>query len=339
MGETTAKPLEGLKVAWLEGHYFVKTFMEECGAEVKHVYVREQPRDWDWVVERCGFEPDILIYADRSRPPMLFGLESFPCLTVFLSVDSHIHKWFPIYAQAFDLCTVSLKDHIADYQGKRLPDDRIFWLPAFARETDMPMEAEKIWDLLFVGNVKEDIFPVRARMLRELGEKFSGLHVAQGAYRELFAQARLVLNIAERGDMNYRLFEALGCKSCLVTPKIGHGQDELFTDGEDLFTYDQDDVDGLVALVESLLQDEERCRKVAESGYAKVNNGHRERNRASDFAHWLDSFDRQALVNERLRNATTIFEASLKLLYLHHAETMEEPAWQAAYLRAAQRGA
>ncbi|NDV27474.1 glycosyltransferase [Desulfovibrio sp. JC010] len=333
MSHFTNSPLSQLKVAWIGGRFFLDAFRNHVG-ELAHIFVGKQPRNWDWIVERCGFVPDILIYADRSQPPMLLGLESYPCLTVFLSVDSHIHGWYPIYAQAFDLCTVSLKDHIDEYRGKRLPDDRVLWLPAFAKDEDRPLELQKKWGLLFVGNVKEDIFPVRARMLRELQKKIPNMHVTQGDYRELFSQARLVLNIAERGDMNYRLFEALGCGACLVTPEIGHGQSELFTDGEDIFTYEQSDLDGLVKLVAELTANGDRCKQVAKSGFNKVDRLHRASHRAAAFAEWIAGYNRETLVQNRLDNSKAILDGSLKLLYLHFAETIEHEGLRSAYLQA-----
>jgi len=252
-------------------------------------------------------------------------------------VDTHIHSWYPLYAQAFDLCTVSLKDHMPNFRGKRLNREQVLWLPPFARMTDTPMEAEKEYDLLFVGNVGRDIFPVRTRFLEQVGEHFPGLAVKQGPYRELFPKGRLLLNIAERGDLNYRVFEALGCGGCLVTPDIGHGQNELFTDGEDLFLYPPGDVMGLVELVERILPQEKLRRKVAMNGYAKVDAAHRECHRAQQLVDWLGRTDLEGLAGERKKSAEAIHDAFLRLLYLHLAEH-SDPALQARYLRAARQG-
>ena len=89
-------------------------------------------------------------------------------------------------------------------------------------------------------------------------------------YRELFARARLVLNYAERGDLNFRVFEALACRACLLTPWVRHGLDDLFDNGRHLFVYDPNDMDGLAKLVQGLLDNPARRERVAEAGWRLV---------------------------------------------------------------------
>lgn len=320
------------RIVWSGNHYFRPEALE-LGLDITYVDQRE-PWDWQRVVDEAGFEPELFIYGDRSIASPLMGIEAFPCPTVFLCVDSHIHSWYPYYAQAFDFCTVSLKDHMPLFRGKRLAKAQVLWLPPFARMADKPVEGDREYDLLFVGNVGRDIFPVRTEFLEHVGKRLPGLAVRQGPYRELFPKGRLLLNIAERGDLNYRVFEALGCGGCLVTPDIGHGQNELFTDGVDYFLYQPGDVDGLVDLVERILPDEELCRKVAMSGHTKVDKAHRAMHRAQQLTDWLGSQDLDSIAMQRQAQARAIHDNFLRLLYLHWAET-SGPGHKAMYLRAA----
>ncbi len=336
MHENLAVPFAGKKVFWFGERYFVDPLLA-MGADVTHVRPDGHPLDWQGVVQAAGFEPDLLIYGDRSLPVPLLGVEDYPCPTVFLCVDTHIHSWYPFYAQAFDLCSVSLRDHMETFRNKRLPDERLLWLPPFAKDDDLPKTMAKQWDLLFVGNVGEDIFPVRTRMLREIEKRLPGLTVRQGIYRDLYPQGRVILNIAERGDLNYRVFEVLGCGGCLLTPAIGHGQEDLFKDGQDLFTYPINDVDALVQTAQRLLKKPELCEQVGASGLAKVDALHRARHRAMEFVGWIESFDLDALVAERRRQAPAIHETFLRLLYLHLAETCGRVELAAPYMKAARK--
>lgn len=293
-------------------------------------------RTWEGIRAVCGRSPDVVAYFDCSAPPPLPGVEHFPCLTVFCCVDSHIHHWYPTYAQAFDLCTVSLRDHVPAFQANLSPD-RVIWLPpsaeAIAAEA-LPKEKDKDIDLLFVGKVDPDLTPRRAALLAQLAALFPGLVVTRGNWRALFPRARIVLNIAEHGDLNFRVFEALSTGSCLLTPEIGHGLTELFTPGEQLFTYPSGDLDALAAAIRALLPDAVRRERVARQGLEALRERHGPAARADRFARFIAAHPAETLTRRRLAPARDI-PASLRLLYLHWAEALPGDPRAALYLEAA----
>ncbi len=320
-------------IVWLGNPFFHKALASRV--QRVHYFRLDSPRpiSWSEILHQAGFAPDALVMADKSWPPVISRIENFPCLTVFFSVDSHIHGWHSVYAQAFDLCAVSLRDHIPRFHGPWLDSSRVLWLPAYAKDEDIPAgPAEMLHDLLFVGTVDVERTPGRMAFLERLGARMPGLAVRRGDYRRLFPQGKIVLNHAERGDLNFRVFEALGCGACLLTPKVGHGLTDLFEDGKDLFLYDPEDMDGLVGLVDRLLSDEGLRRRVAASGQAKVDQNHRARHRAGAFHDFLDAQDASGLVRRRLEHAATIHDGALKLLYLHLAETVEFAPLRESYL-------
>ncbi len=297
---------------------------------------------WNDIVAQAGFAPDVLIVGDKSQPPFVAGMERFPCLTVFYAVDTHIHSWFPLYGQAFDICLVSLKDHIPLFTGKRLPADRVWWSPPYAHPNDAPRppDPEKpLWDVLFVGTADPAINPERLAFLEAVASLVPGLHVTRGAYADLYPQAKIVLNHTAADDLNFRVFEALGCGACLVTPTVRHGFGEIFRSGLDLFTFDQRDVPGLAALLRALLDDPERRRAAAAHGHATVRAGHYMRHRAEAFAGRVEALLASGkageLVAGRRGDARQIHASWLRLLYLLHAEAAAGSAAGAAFLDAA----
>lgn len=324
-------------VACVGGLFFAPE-LDKLGLRTRHLpLARGEVLDWAGVCARAGEEPDLVLYLDRSLPPPLLGLERFPCLTAFWCIDSHIHSWYPLYAQAFDLCLVSLLDHLPRFR-LRLTPERAVWLPPFAAPHFAPGPRRPEWDLLFAGTVNAETTPGRLAFLTELGRRFPGLVIRQGSFPELFPRARLALNIAERGDLNFRVFEALACGACLLTPRVGHGQETLFRHGEDLFIYDPEDLDGLLALVEGLLADEARREETARRGQANVEAHHRPWHRARTVADLVQGLDARDVVARRLAQAEDIRATHLKLVYLHWAEASESPALRRLYLEAA-RGA
>lgn len=322
------------KVCWIGNPYF-GGHMRKLGWDV--TIIKRQRLGlvtWAEVVDQCGGTPDAVAMGDASLPPCLAGVEAWPCLTAFHCVDAHIHSWHPVYAQAFDLCSVSLKDTIPSFREGRLTGDAIRWLPPWAQNNMVPRDMDKKWDLLFVGTVNPETTPVRHSFLEALKERFDGLHVTSGDFRELFPQARIVLNFCERGDLNFRVFEALGIGACLLTPDVGHGQEELFTPGEDLFTYPMDDMDALLERVGFLLDHDELREEAGARGTAKVDAAHRATHRAEEYSDWLRAH--LGTQNRRVAQARDIHKGMLKLLYLHLADDIRDPALRAEYLRLAQ---
>jgi glycosyltransferase involved in cell wall biosynthesis len=195
--------------------------------------------------------------------------------------------------------------------------------------------------MVFVGTLDPLLAPRRCAFIAELKEKFPSLHIARGAFADLYTRAKLILNECSRGELNFRVFEALGMGGCLLTPDIGPSLTELFTPGKELFTYPPYVVEPLLALAERLLDDAALREKTAAAGLAAVDAGHRASHRAkalADIFHDLFSSGRAAaLVAARLRNAPLIRKHFLRPLYLHHAETIGVDFLRDRYLEAAKK--
>lgn len=329
-------------VIWA-GNPFFQSALADLGWRVHFLNpAHDAVLTWDDLVTDAGFIPDVVVAADKSTPPFVTGMEKFPCLTAFYSVDSHIHSWHPHYAQAFDIRLVSLRGHLPLFADAGRAADTVWWSPPYAKPQDIPRPpdpAKPLRDVLFVGNVNKSVNPERHVFFEALAPLVPGLRVERGAYRDLYPQANIVLNHAISGDLNFRVFEALGCGACLVTPFVRHGLEDLFQNGRDLFIYDQNDIPALAALLRTLLKHPERRKTVAAQGHDTVAAAHYMRHRAETFAAnvttLLTTGQARAMIDARLANARHIHESRLRFLYLLHADTVDDHSLKAAYLKAA----
>lgn len=323
-------------MAWVGGEFFMHHMEAEGFRVVRLPLTKPGAFGWEEICAACGTAPDAVVYTDRSLPPPLLGLERYPCLTAFYCIDSHIHGWYPLYAGAFDLCAVSLKGDVARFAAELAPG-RVLWLPPFAEDRYQPRPAEKDFDLLFVGSVDPETTPQRHDFLRRLGRVFPGLAVRRGDFAELLPRAHVALNIAERGDLNFRVFEALACGACLLTPRIGNGQDELFEDGVHFVSYEPDDEHDAADKTRSLLADGPRREAYSRAGFARVDAAHRPRHRAAALAALLRQGFDVDLPGQRLARPDRARSAALRLLFLHWADTCGDADLAARYLAEARR--
>ena len=309
--------------------------MDDLGYKTIHIPIRgQQVFTWKDILSITGEEPFAVVYADRSIAPPLAGVERYPCLTVFHCIDTHIHSWYPLYAQGFDICLVSLKDHLNRFTP-RLKESRLLWFPPIVMNEDVPLDMEKEWDLLFVGKVDPELTPARMKFLEKVAELVPGLHVTQGAYRNLFPKARVVLNIAERGDLNFRVFEALACGACLLTPRIEQGLFDLFEEGVHLVSYEPDDAQDLMEKLNMLLGDELLRQRIARQGNDLIEKKHRIIHRATTLHNTITEMNVEAAIRNRLDAAPVLRRNFLKSIYLHWAEEIGAPEFKKLYLEAA----
>lgn len=324
---------------WL-GTPFFSEHLRALGHDLRFRYLR--PGDvyrWEDILDLTGgTAPGLVVYADVSLSPPLVGVERYPCLTAFYAVDSHIHSWYPMYAQGFDLCLASIREHMPRFASGRLDASRVWWTPPHARDHERPPAhaPEKEWDLLFVGTMNPELSPERCAFLNAVRERVPGFHAQSGAFAELFPRARLALNECRAGELNFRIFEALGMGTCLLTPDTGPPLTDLFTDGEHLFFYPDRDAAALADLARRLLAKPALYERAARAGLAEVDAKHRASVRAKEFAERIDALVVQGLaerfVRERLAVAPVLHREALRLFWLHHAETTPHDGCRAAYL-------
>jgi spore maturation protein CgeB len=211
-----------------------------------------------------------------------FVPEDFAHKTAFYAIDSHLNFDYHISAYdatAFDYVFVAQKDYVPRYlkAGCR----NVHWLPlAYDPTIHRKLELDKRRKVIFVGNPRADTD--RGAVLRAMQQSL-GMEMHQAYLHDmvrLFNESKIVFNRSLRGDVNMRVFEALGCESFLLTDRCANGFEELFTAGKDLVTYGS--IDEARELAVHYLDSEEERGEISRHGHDTAERRHTYLHRASE---------------------------------------------------------
>ena len=243
-----------------------------------------------------GFSPDVILWHDNSMPALLMsGLESCEIPLVLYSVDTHHHHDIHAFvAPLFDHVMIAQRDYHHHFARTGTP---FTWLPLWAPRF-VEAEAERRWPVTFVGNLNPKLNPRRVRFFDLLKDRIP-IHIAHGNYWEIFPFADIVVNQTVKGDLNFRVFEAMMCGSLLLTEKTPNGLLEIFKEGEHLITYTPDDVEEAAAKVSALLRDPLKMREMARCGREEILARHTAMHRAQTVEGILKGLSKRAPATDR----------------------------------------
>lgn len=236
-----------------------------------------------------GFKPDRLIWLDNSSPMAILGIEDCSIPAVFYSVDTHHHHVrHALLAHCFDHTLVAQKDYLPHFTES---EQRVSWLPLWASEYIRP-QSEKKYGAAFVGTLNPKLNPKRVKFFNRLRDKVP-VKVLEGHFASIFPHAEIIINQTVKGDLNFRVFEAMMSGAVLLTEKTDNGLLELFEDGTHLVTYTTDDIDDAAAKITALLSEPTRCKLIGAAGREKVLNEHCPSHRAAAVSELLTTLSKR----------------------------------------------
>lgn len=228
----------------------------------------------------AAYNPECLLVGDDSSPLLHLGLEHFELPRLWWSIDTHLHgRWHRHFAAQFHRVMGAQRPYLKklrDISGRPAK-----WMPLFfpAAMPFTPWE-ERTIDVAFVGTLDKTKNPRRVAFLEALQKRLP-VQVMQGNYRKVYRQSRIVINQAVAGDLNNRIFEAMGCGAALVTEALPQGFRDIAVPGSEFLIYPPGDVEAAAQAIESLLSDTQRCEAMARAGWEKVQSKHLASHRAA----------------------------------------------------------
>ncbi len=237
-----------------------------------------------------GFTPDALIYHDDSGPAWITGLETLEVPSIFYSVDAHHHSlWHKHFGAAFDKVYVAQRDYLREYQEI---SSNAEWLPLWIPITLKPLpQSERTIPVSFRGSMDQNLHPERVRFFAKLREKLE-VDAGWGEYALIYTNSKIVINQAVKNDFNFRVFEALASGALLITPYVENGLTDLFTPGEDIVTYDNNNVDEAAEKIRYYLSNDAERERIAANGFRKVQELHTAEARAIQIEKCLSGLTR-----------------------------------------------
>lgn len=269
-----------------------------CGyAEHLSIQVPRRINCVEEILRNLGdFSPDVLIFLDDSMPVLLYeGLNTCPIPKIFYSVDTHHHSQIhALNAPLFDHVLVAQKDYIATFEQCGTPTS---WFPLWASRF-VEASSDKKFGATFVGNLNADLNPRRVAFFEALQKKIP-IHIGHGNYWEVFPHAEVVVNQTVKGDLNFRVFEAMMCGAVLLTERTPNGLFDLFEDGKHLVTYEPDNVEEAAETVTRLLNSPKEMAEIAAAGRQEILDNHTPLHRARQLDTILRGLSKRPAIPER----------------------------------------
>ncbi len=280
-------------------------FKDEWRADGDTVLSVGTSSDFDFKLELCmdiheiiaklpnNFMPDVVVMFDNSGPLYITGLEDLEIPTIFYSIDVHHHYELHSYLyHVFDKMFVAMKDYIP-YLNLFCGDD-IEWLPLWASKI-VDVSDEKKYGAVFVGTLDEKLNADRVKFFNKLKEK-TDVFCTQGRWWEIFPYSEIVINQTVKGDLNFRVFEAMGTGSLLLTERSTNGLLNIFEDKKHLITYTKNDVNEASDKIKYYLDHKNEAKEIALDGREEILKKHLPRHRAD--------FLKQKIINLPKKNSS-----------------------------------
>lgn len=235
-----------------------------------------------------GFYPDRIVVYDESAAIFVSGLEDIDIPLLFYSVDTHHHKEIHKHLAAiFDLNYVAHKDYVEVLKESA---SRVEWLPLWA-SCNMTPSDQKEYGAVFVGSLNAKLNPERVHFFTEL-QKVAPVLVKSGDFSTIFPKSEIVINQTVKGDLNFRVFEAMMSGAMLLTEDSENGLHDLFESGTHLVTYKKNDVQDAAEKIKYYLEHKEEAKRIANAGRSEILRLHSSKQRAERILNDLEKLER-----------------------------------------------
>lgn len=241
------------------------------------IYLETPINSIEAVLRRCpeGFVPERILVLDNSGPIIITDLHRCDIPKLFYSIDVHHHlSYHRYFYHLLDRTLVAQKDYLTAISelGNTELRSAPKWMPLWASEQIQPSH-EKKHGAVFVGSLNPRLNAERVAFFDAL-QKQCDLLVTTGKFQDIFPYSEVIVNQTVKGDLNFRVFEAMQSGAMLLTERTGNGLSELFSENKHLMLYDRGNVEEAAARIQSALANIPQTREIAAAGLQEVQARH-----------------------------------------------------------------
>jgi hypothetical protein len=197
------------------------------------------------------------------------------------SIDAHV-KGINSYLRtaqegSYDLILQATPEYLGEHNNNSI------WFPnCYDDDLIKPLDTEKAHGIGFCGNINN-----RGGLIKSLQARFDfklDEFVIGDAMVEAINSYKIHFNANISIDINYRNFETMGCKTCLLTSHNQNYESLGMISGENCLVYSN--AEEMLEQAKFLLEDSVSSSLIAANGY-KLAKKHTYKNRISPLLRWL----------------------------------------------------
>lgn len=236
-----------------------------------------------------GYRPDVIVIHDDSSPFTYRGFEHTDIPVVFYSVDSHHHYLMhAAFADCADATFVAMKDYLPHFASS---GSEVRWFPLWSSVYVEPSK-NKQYGASFVGTLNPKLNPQRVEFFEEL-KKLVDVKCLYGNWTDIFPFSEIVINQTVKGDLNFRVFEAMMSGALLLTERSGNGLNDLFQEGKHLVTYQKHNHEEAAEKIRYYLEHKSEALEIAAAGREEIMRSHRTEHRAAQMLECLTTIKKR----------------------------------------------
>ncbi len=266
----------------------------ELGHQATALSLAPGKNDLAAVLHGLDARPDCIIHHELlGERRILNNLETAPCPTLFVAVDTHLNLfWHRSYGRLFDAVATP---HLTWFES--LPVEwrhpQVFRFSHTGQERPWAPHRLRQHDLALCARMTQhrQLRQWMADMLRAS----HGLHLQDNlsfaAMLDLYADSRLIPNESICFEVNFRLLEGASCGAVVLSPETGPDQDCLFVPGKEMLVY-RDGLE-LREQIAWLKRRPEQAESIGRAAWERVRREHLIRHRAQALLERIPGLERQ----------------------------------------------